>query len=402
MSQPLDLSVLQNAIRTGAAIRRRANLLPAGGDGEKVFPSTYDGGNYATEQRVVEGQKLPCVILDSVASQANRMELALLEAEAARAFSIPVVEVDFAKAELPEVGKITALDAPHRIVDAILRDSMLDGKRFRETDIGKSITNANAQNATAIFQYCPTALVFGMWDSTGLKGGAGTKIQRAVRSEIVGIGVVKGVRTSSRLDPLQIPVAAGPLFKQGDSWTLNEAEADTDKGKPVKLGKEGKPSEANHGNVTPSLEDGKGGVTLSHALQITVLSPPALRRLHFPVAGKESADVNEAARTVLGALALCGTVLSIEQGCDLRSRCHLIPDPERPATWEALDGEGKATPFTLTGAQAAKLLGDAIAQAKALGLPWAGGRTTLTPSPQLAALVKKSRDLAMQSAAAEE
>ncbi len=32
------------------------------------------------------------------------------------------------------------------------------------------------------------------------------------------------------------------------------------KGPPVKLGKDGKPSEANHGNVKPSIT--KGGVTI--------------------------------------------------------------------------------------------------------------------------------------------
>ena len=402
MADQLSFTQLLQAVKSGSAIRRRAVLKSAGGDSEKVFPSSYEGGNYALEERVVEGQRVPCVILDSVASQANRMELALLEAETDKIISIPVVEVDFAKANLPEVGKITALEAPHRIADAILRDSMMNGTRFRETEIGKSFTNANAQNATALFQFCPTALVFGMWDSTGPKGGMGTKIQRALRSEIVGIGTVTGIRTSSRLDPLQIPVGAGPIYKQGNSWTLNENEADKEKGKALKLGKDGKPSEANHGNVTPTLDEGKGGVTLSHALQITVLSLPALRRLRFPIEGKEPGPINESARAVLAALAICGAILSIEQGCDLRSRCHLVPDAERPSTWEILDANGQATAFTLTGAQAAGLLSEAIIKAKALGLPWAAGRTTLTPSPQLAALVQKSRDLAMQISAAEE
>jgi len=330
------------------------------------------------------------------------MELALLEADASRAVSLPIVEVDFSKVGLAEVGVISSLEAPHRIADAILRDSLFEGQPFRESAIGKAFTNANARNATALFNYCPTALVFGMWDSTGPKGGMGTKIQRAFRSEIVGIGAVAGTRTSSRLDPLQIQLGAGPLFKKGNSWTLAKAQADKDeKGKIVKLGKDGKPSEANHGNVTPSLEAGKGGVTVSHALQISVLSLPALRRLQFPVDGKEPAPVNETARTTLAALALCGAALSIEQGCDLRSRCHLVPDPEQPAQWEIVDGEGKVTSFTLSGSEAAALLREAVAQAKKAGLPWAGGRTTLVPSPQLAALVKKSRDLAMQSAGTE-
>lgn len=403
MCTSLTLADLEKAVQTGAALRRRAVLLPAGGDGEKVFPATYEGGTYATEERVVDGQRVPCVLLDSVASQANRMELALLEAELASAISIPVVEVDFGRVGLAEVGSITALEAPHRIADAILRDSLHEGQRFRDSAIGKAFTNASARNATALFQYCPTALVFGMWDSTGPKGGLGTKIQRAVRSEIVGVGSVAGTRTSSRLDPLQIQLGAGPLFQQGNGWTLDEAVADRDdKGRTVKLGKEGKPSEANHGNVKPSLEAGKGGVTVSHALQITVLSLPALRRLQFPVNGELTIPMNEAARTVLAALSLCGAVLSIEQGCDLRSRCHLVPDPEHPAQWEVLDGEGKATAFRLNGSEARALLKESIAKAEAAGLPWAHGRTTLVPSPQMAALVQRSRDLAMQSGTAEE
>ncbi len=56
-----------------------------------------------------------------------------------------------------------------------------------------------------------------------------------------------------------------------------------------------KPSEVNHGNITPSLrhEDkntrkqvlNHGGVTLAYAVQQTVLSLAALRRLRFPVDG---------------------------------------------------------------------------------------------------------------------
>ena len=86
VSASLDLAKLHQAVRSAAAIRRRAVLHPAGGDGEKVFPSTYEGGNYATEERVVDDQRLPCVLLDSEPSQANRMELALLEAQTSDGF----------------------------------------------------------------------------------------------------------------------------------------------------------------------------------------------------------------------------------------------------------------------------------------------------------------------------
>jgi len=47
-----------------------------------VFPPTYAGAVYAIEKRRVPGRDEPvtCVLLDSVQSQANRMEEALQDA----------------------------------------------------------------------------------------------------------------------------------------------------------------------------------------------------------------------------------------------------------------------------------------------------------------------------------
>ena len=49
---------------------------------------------------------------------------------------------------------------------------------------------------------------------------------------------------------------SGTLYKAKEGgWTLDPelAEKDPETKKPVLLGKDGKPSEANHGNVTPDL-----------------------------------------------------------------------------------------------------------------------------------------------------
>src|SRR5436309_5073067 len=113
-----------------------------------------------------------------------------------------------------------------------------------------------------------------------------------------------------------------------------------EKGKPVKLGKDGKPSEANHGNVTPTISD--GGFTIDYAEQTTVLSLPALRRLRFPAkAGEKSTPEGDtAARTYLAALGLLGATLAVEAGYDLRSRCVLrAADPVR---WTLLGRPGAA------------------------------------------------------------
>ena len=81
----LDFQTLQSAVDRGvSAFRSVTELQPAGGRGDKVFPPTYvkDGRaetKYAFEMRRIDGREIQTVLLDSVASQANRMEEALLD-----------------------------------------------------------------------------------------------------------------------------------------------------------------------------------------------------------------------------------------------------------------------------------------------------------------------------------
>ncbi len=401
-TQELTLRDIQTAITgTAAAFRCITMHQPAGGPGDKVFPPTYEGGKYATERRRLDGENEPveCVLLDSVQSQANRMEAALLEAWERERIALPVVTVDFSDVDLPKPLRITSLEAPHRIADALLRDSLLDGTPFRKSDLGKRLDDVSNRDATALFELCPTALVFGLWDSTGPKGGLGAKFARAMVSEIVGINTETGVKTSSRIDPTQIMLQAGPLFRAKDgNWTLDEKQAVRDKKGPIKLGKDGKPSEANHGNVTPSID--KGGVTISKALQTTVLSLPALRRLRFPLNGEARSlpELDDAARTVLATLALSAAALNQAQGCDLRSRCQL--HPTESFVWELLDEPGtEPKRFLLRADRAVELFREAVEQAKSVGLPWREEELVLKPSPQLAELVRKSQQLAAELAA---
>lgn len=382
----LTLEALTQAVAgNGIAIRCRRRLQPAGGPGDKVFPSTYEGGKYATETRKVDGKDTPCVLLDAVQSQANRIEQALKAAyykPAAESADIPVIAVDFAGAGLPEVGWLTSLDAPHRIADAILRDSLCNGVKFRDSEVGKAFTNATLQDATALFTSCPTALLLGMWDSTGPKGGLGSKFQRALVSEIVGINASVGVKTSSRIDPLNISANAGPVYKAADGgWSLVPSGD-----KAEKIGKDGNPSAVNHSNIPPQISE-IGGVTLDYALQTTVISLAALRRLHFPVA---KGDADSSARTALAALGVCGAVLA-QSDADLRSRCLLVP--EEPARWEFISADGAVTICEIDAKDAQTLLKDACAQADKAGLAWNKQVLVLQPSASLAELVKRSRAL---------
>ena len=207
----LTFTQLYEAVDGGAvALRSRLNLQPAGGEGDKVFPSSYATNashKYVVEERQVgdSDKTTTTVLLDSVASQANRAELALLEGWERGELQFPVPYVDFTVSdEIMDFNKLTVLEAPHRIADAIFRDSLLNDTLFRLSDVGIAITDATPRNATALFRYSPTALLFGMWDSTGPKGGLGSKFQRAYVSEIVGFDAQVGKKVGSRLDPLQL------------------------------------------------------------------------------------------------------------------------------------------------------------------------------------------------------
>ena len=97
---------------------------------------------------------------------------------------------------------------------------------FRDSEEGKRVGMVSIRDATVLFELCPTALLFGIWDSTGPKGGLGAKFERAIVSEIVGINATDGVRTASRVDPL---IRKNPqLYETANGgWTVHESEAVT-------------------------------------------------------------------------------------------------------------------------------------------------------------------------------
>lgn len=384
---PPTLPTLRDAVSgSAAAFRLRARLQPAGGPGDKVFPPTYAEGQdgkkhstrYATETRVIDGERKPTVLLDSVASQANRMELALLRARERGDLRLPLCTVDFGP-EFPELGSISALQAPHRVYDAILRDSTLDGTAFRASEIGRRLTDASPADARAMLEHCPTALIFGAWDSTGPRGGMGHKFQRTLVSEVVGIGFEHGTKVGSRIDPLQISASVRLEIPKADSdaWSVD------DKGKA-----KSKPSEVNHSNIAPTRDEESGGVTFEYALHTAVLSLPALRRLRF---GDWDPTKTSAAHTLLAALGLLALTLQRHEGYDFRSRCTLVP--EAPATLELVSADGTTTPLSLSIPEARTLYDAALEHARTTGIPWPEDALVLQPMPKLVQLVRASQEI---------
>ena len=409
----MELADLQEAVQNRVALRTINRLYPAGGPTSKVFPPTYLGGVYATEDRLVEGKRTKCVLLDSVASQANRMEEALQTA-LDKGLKMPVAMINF-----PSKGtdgteyagrRLASLQAPHRIADALFRECTIGGADFRKSDEGKRIFAATPSFATPLFERCPTALLFGMWDSTGPKGGLGAKFERAITSEIVGINAVFGVATSSRIDPVIPKTDDAPIYQKEDGgWTLEETEAKRDKGgKAVKYKKEGKLSEVNLGNVAPTLKEysdnsnvtdphtnrpaqkgqvAAAGATIDYAEQTCVISLAALRKLHFPESAKASPndDRDNDARTVIAALGIAAFSLSVEHGMDLRSRCVL--EQRDSAKWAALGSPSKE--FEVSGGEALDLLRGAVEAARGV-IEWKTDELRLDPTDKLINAVVKS------------
>jgi CRISPR-associated protein Csb1 len=428
----LTYDVLRGAVDgAGIAFRSVTRLEPVGGPGDKLFPPTFGDEvdvppplddpklqinrrtKYAVEWRRIEGKSRLCVLLDSVASQANRMEEALLDGWEAGELGFPMVRVDFTDqghedpaldlSTLGGDGYLTVLEVPHRLADALLRDSLLDGVPFRYSAIGRRFTEASFANAGALFDLCPTALVFGLWDSTGPKGGLGSKFQRALVSEIVGIGAELGVKTASRIDPAGIEKTT--IYEAADPdevWTLDpELAAKDNKGNPVPLkrggAKAGSPSVINHGNVTPTVDPHAGGVTIDYAEQTTVLSLSALRRLRFPrtpsgeaLVGERRREAESAARAALAALGLAAIAYSRDKGYDLRSRCALRPLHGLVLELVTADGAEPAV-YSLDRAGARQLLAEAAKHAADAGLPWRTEPIDLRPMPKLVALIRESR-----------
>jgi CRISPR-associated protein Csb1 len=476
MEDQLTLNDLKEAVRAAAAFRSRTKLRPIGEDGDKVFPPTYAGGVYAVEDRRIDGRVVRCVLLDSVQSQANRMEDVLQEAflpnwrELPRDGEDPSCDLPVLAVYVDNHGWVTSLTAPHRIHDAILRDSEIEEEksgqkrrvRFRDSEVGQVIVAARPHNATPFYRYCPTALLFGTWDSTAGEGSDSAKVPRAVVSEIIGVDITAGVRTASRIDPLGIKAQSATIYRRTDrgwafqdsdgGWVgaqLEDLEKDKD-GNPKKFGK-GKPSDINHGNHPPHMPrfedteirqqnlnrladilessplklrfdldsaDGRleshtaldservriragaikpGGVTMAYALHTWTLSLTQLRRLRFPVSGEFNENRNNAARTVLAALAIYALALQHAHGCWLRSRCDLVPiaaAENGAAVLEQINADGTAADFAFPSVQTAKqLLAGALGGAESgaeAEIGWEKRVIRLTPTEQLRRLVELS------------
>lgn len=349
-----------------ALIRGRVTYQPSGGSGARIYPPTYpesppERSPYIIETRVVDGTERQDVLLDSVPSQANRAEEALLRARREGRVKLPLLEICHDGAASV---RLTSLELPHRYADAYLLDSLIDGQKFDRTPLGQAFKAASPDDASALFTHDPGSLVFGAWNSH--RKGRQAKFPRIYASEVIGWDPQVGRRKAGRMDPLNL-TGIGSRDADGDLHYVALGE----KAKGVKL------SEIGHGNIAPN--SAPGGVTVSSAERFATISLAGLDRLGFGLASREAAV---AARAALAAYALLADRLAFGgPSLWLRSGCELVKVTEM-LEWVSRGGD--VEPIDLTAGQAVALFEEAVEEAARAGLPMSMETVTVTPGKGLA------------------
>lgn len=293
------------------ALVLREHLMPVEGEDAVFFPPTYADVGYNLDT-LSDGTKV--VTVDSVGSQANRMEPVFGGEDAALRTLVPQVSIDMGSG-----SSVSLLQAGHRLGDAIVRASTL--KEQARTAFETFLKNGDA---TQIAKLSPTSLVFGVWDSRDTQA----KLPRLVQSVIRAWEVEVLTRSAQYVPPIDYSALA----------VFSEDEKQKSENNP-------KSPLAQRGFVPVPASGAHGGVVARGPIvrDVTV-NLVALRRLQ----ASQNAD---ALRSYI--LGLC--LVAATEPCDgyLRQGCLLVPKPGASG-WEAVErtGERKRVELSNTVARA--------------------------------------------------
>jgi len=374
-------SVISSAVAEASAIRVEVRLKPASVDG-LVYPPTYEQGQHIFRPAWINGEKREAVLLDSVQSQANRVEMAILDAHRRKRINYPDIELRI-KANTGEES-YSVLELSHRVYDAVLRTSTVEGIPFDKSPIGQAIYSARIEKASALYTHAPLILAVGGWDSHGGEGPLVAKLPRMLTSEIVGLDALPVQKAAVKFDPMDIRKDAGPLYISKDPDRLWEVDQD----KAKQTSKKYNPSDKGFGSV-PSLSN--QGAVITEAVQTSVVSCAAGRRLRFEREdGSYEEQRDRAGQTAVVALALFGLIAQMESGYDLRSGCDLFPvhEPKLEVIGRTLE-DINTHPITAT--EALKALEQALIDAEKQGLKWRKEKVMVEADDRLITLVERSR-----------
>ena len=297
-----------------AALVMRQCLKPVEGDNAVIFPPTYAGIGYNIDTFNTAGETRNVCVIDSVGSQANRMEP--LFKTPPYDDLVPHIKVTVRKQPLKGqeegdlIEEIDLLDVGHRIADAVVRFS--NGA----DEISQAFQSVQ-KDAVKMANLAPTSLVFGCWDSRG----SSVKLPRIVRSTITAYNVYQLKRSA------QYVPATERYEEVFDKLSEKERKKFADVGM----------------THVPSTEK-PGGVFLdsnSRVQKDVILSLSALRALR-----SESDENTVKLRRYLFGLSL--VAVTAPQNPLLRMGCELTLDSQNPAKWEIVGCDGKRQTFDLS------------------------------------------------------
>lgn len=306
-----------------AALVIREHLMPVEGKDGVLFPATYASGDGFPGGYNIDGDPNGenIALIDSVGSQANRIEPMFAEAEYAKL--VPQVNITAGE------KTVSLLQAGHRAGDAIVRASAL------QKELQDAFFALLDGNATALAKLAPTSLVFGVWDSRDTQA----KVPRAIASTIRAYNVRKLTRSAQFV----------PAIDYIGKKLLDEPADKATKDSYAERGFVHVPATGSHGGVIA-----KGDIRRDATLALA-----ALRLLH---AGSDATATLSLRRYILGLALVAFTRLPSGY---LRQGTILVLDPDKSREFVEVLPTGKRVPSTITHEQA---LAYANVAAKAFGV----------------------------------
>ena len=303
--QPLTHAVMNqwaDDMNGPVALCLKQQLLPVEGEGGVIFPPTYADIGYNLDT-LSDGTKV--VTIDSVGSQANRME-PVFKREPYKKL-VPQIDIGYGEGKT-----LSIFDAGHRLGDAVVRSTELD-KEAQDA----FLACRDKGDASKLAKLAPTSIVFGAWDSRDTQA----KLPRIVQS-VIRAWDVDVLRRSAQYNPA-LDYAAIEVFSEDD-----KQKAEGKKESPL----------AQRGFVHVPASGALGGVVARGpiARDVTV-NLIALRRL-------DGNDAEALRRYILG-LALVAAIEPIE--AFLRQGCLLVADPANVPAWNLVHRDGRREAVSL-------------------------------------------------------
>jgi len=300
------------------ALRLRERLVPVEGDGAVFFPPTYAPARKGepSAYNVDPYGETKTVLVDSVGSQANRIEPLFMRSSKGRqnllAELVPQIDFNYANGK----KAVSIFEVGHRLGDAFVRSTELAG------DVEEAFKKfVNGGDATEIAKLAPTSLVFGVWDSRGTHA----KLPRIFQSSIRAWDVCLLTRSAQYSPPVDY-VALG-IFSEDDK---KKAEEDS-KNPLAQAGFAAVPAINTHGGVCA-----RGPIERTATVNLV-----ALRRL------TGAGDYNQAVNLRRYILGLALVAATIESDPFLRQGCLLVNDTKFTARWELVERNGTVGPMDL-------------------------------------------------------